>query len=401
MYVKEAMISSLSYNKIMDQVYAKAAIKELYNISQLFIDNNIKHWLDWGTVLHAYRDKKLKVEGNDLDLGVLRQDYDKVLKVFQENGIQYNQFVVMADWPKVPVPRWYWKAHVDQPGARDHNKAFMRILEKQDTPWLKNAFNHVDLYFWEMNPTYLTLSDMILQRNYVQYQEEIDTISRSDLFCWFCDPWKSNKYYRRTKKYFIEELDTIDLYGYQFPIPRYIERFLTSRYGSSWQIDRTEKEHSEYTKSGCEYEDMLKEDNITVFIEGVWDLFHQGHVELLKRAHDIYDRVVVGVASDDLATSYKRQPIISYDDRVKMLEACKYVDEIYHNAPCQNITEKVLDKSGADYGLHSVEDPNNWKAELSEAGYDQSLIDSGRAHFLSYTSYHSSDIIDKILSDQP
>ena len=79
----------------MDQVYAKGAIKELYNISQLFIDNNIKHWLDWGTLLHAYRDKKLKVKDNDLDLGVLRQDYDKVLKVFQENDIQYNQFIVI------------------------------------------------------------------------------------------------------------------------------------------------------------------------------------------------------------------------------------------------------------------------------------------------------------------
>jgi len=33
------------------------------------------------------------------------------------------------------------------------------------------------------------------------------------------------------------------------------------------------------------------------------------------------------------------------------------------------------------------------------ARYDQSLIDNGRAHFLSYTGYHSSDIIDKILKD--
>ena len=56
-------------------MYVKEAIKELYNISQLFIDNNIKHWLDWGALLYAYRDKELKVEDNeDLDLGVLRQD---------------------------------------------------------------------------------------------------------------------------------------------------------------------------------------------------------------------------------------------------------------------------------------------------------------------------------------
>ena len=81
-----------------------------------------------------------------------------------------------------------------------------------------------------------------------------------------------------------------------------------------------------------------------------------------------------------------------------MLEACKYVDEIYHNAPVINMTEKVLDSCGADYALHSVADSNNWKTELREsAKYDQSLIDSGRAHFLSYTNYHTTDIINTVL----
>ena len=50
----------------------KESIKELYNISQLFIDNNIKHQLDWGTLLYAYRDKELKVEDNEGNIATAR-----------------------------------------------------------------------------------------------------------------------------------------------------------------------------------------------------------------------------------------------------------------------------------------------------------------------------------------
>ena len=380
----------------MDETRIKETVKCLYNISQLFLDNDIKHWLDWGTLLHARRDKKLTVKDNDLDLGLLRCDYKKVLKVLKENNIQTEYYGRdNVRWPKMPIPEWYWKIHEYSNTIEEHTKSFMRVYDPR-----LDEFDHCDLYFWEDHPTHSLISDKIQYRHYVQFQQEIDSTLHSDLFCWAVDPWKPNKYLRRTKKYFVQELDTIDLYGYKFPCPRYVERFLDSRYGINWRAVLTYDEHWEYTKSGDEYRDLLKEDNITVFVEGVWDLFHQGHLQLLKRVHDIYDKVVVGIASDDLVRSYKRDPIIPYDDRVKMLEACRYVDEIYHNAPCLNITEKVLNKCGADYALHSVDDPNNWKVELREsARYNQSLIDSDRAHFLSYTGYHSSDIIDKILTD--
>ena len=357
----------------------KEALEGLYNFSQLLSQNNIKHWLDWGALLHAYRDKTIVVDiDNDVDLGLLKQDWDKVKQLLKDNNIECNEI-----------------------NTECYYMALCGILNNYD-----GSPGRIDLYFWTSDPKVSDLPETTCPNRvhsewtYNMLRREIISTPRSAFFCQGVDPNKTNAYLRRTKKYFIQELDKLDVCGYSFPVPRYLERFLAHRYGTRWQGSMTKQEHDKYIDSGLEERHFITEDDITVFVDGVWDLFHQGHVELLKRSRDSYDRVVVGIASDDLVRSYKRDPIIPYDDRVKMLEACKYVDEIYHNAPGLNITEKVLDECGADYALHSVNDSNNWKTELREsARYDQSLIDSGRAHFLSYTSYHSSDIIDKILKD--
>jgi len=364
----------------------KKTLKKLYNFSQLLTQNNIKHWLDWGALLHGYRDKEL--HDDDVDFGLLKRDWDKVRQLLQDNNISvYN------------------------PG----DPSLIRLL---NSPGDVGTWP-IDMYFWDFNPTVSNLPEALTYvldgvppvkfspntianavHRYLRVSREAVHLPRSALFCLGVDPDWPNRQLRRTKKYFIQELDKLDIDGYEFPVPRYLEKFLLYRYGTQWRSPMTKDQHEEYLASGAEEKHFVKEDNITVLVEGVWDLFHQGHVELLKRVHDIYDRVVVGIASDDLVRSYKRDPIIPYDDRVKMLEACKYVDEIYHNAPCLNITEKALDECGADYALHSVNDPTNWKTELREkAKYSQSLIDSGRAHFLSYTDYHTTDIIDKILKD--
>ena len=377
----------------MDDTSYKKTLEELYNFSQLLSQHNIKHWLDWGVLLHGYRDKKIRLDSeNDFDLGILKQDWVKVNRLLKDNSIK-NGSIFKPTGDNKPLIF---------PGEINlcNEKRFCRFRGPLSVTQVLNYGRRIDLYFWDSDPEVSNLPDTYGHRRYEMLRQEIISTPRSALFCQGLDTHKPNKYLRQTKKYFIQELDELDINGFSFPVPRYIEKFLEHRYGPHWWNSMTKQEHDEYIENGFEEEHFIKEDDITVLVEGVWDLFHQGHVELLKRVHDIYDRVVVGIASDDLVRSYKRDPIIPYDDRVKMLEACKYVDEIYHNAPCLNITEKALDECDADYVLHSVNDPNNWKTELRElARYDQSLIDSGRAHFLSYTGYHSTDIIDKILKD--
>lgn len=65
---------------------------------------------------------------------------------------------------------------------------------------------------------------------------------------------------------------------------------------------------------------------------GTFDLFHLGHVNLLKRCKDIADEVVVSLNTDAFILSYKGQPpTCTQDERKAVLEACRYVDKVIMN----------------------------------------------------------------------
>jgi cytidyltransferase-like protein len=70
-----------------------------------------------------------------------------------------------------------------------------------------------------------------------------------------------------------------------------------------------------------------------VYVDMVGDLFHPGHVTLLRAARELGDHLVVGVLSDETAAAYKRRPIMNLAERVAVIEACRYVDEVIADAP--------------------------------------------------------------------
>ena len=64
-----------------------------------------------------------------------------------------------------------------------------------------------------------------------------------------------------------------------------------------------------------------------VYVIGVFDLFHFGHVELLRRAKELGDRLIVAINGDEMVASYKRRPFLSEQDRLEVVKACRYVDD--------------------------------------------------------------------------
>ncbi len=88
-----------------------------------------------------------------------------------------------------------------------------------------------------------------------------------------------------------------------------------------------------------------------VYVDMVGDLFHAGHVSLLQEARRHGDWLVVGVLSDDTAASYKRRPVMTLAERVAVIEACRYVDEVIEDAPFQ-LTEAFLDEHAITTVVH-------------------------------------------------
>ena len=78
-----------------------------------------------------------------------------------------------------------------------------------------------------------------------------------------------------------------------------------------------------------------------VYVDMVGDLFHYGHVEILRRAKEKGDKLIVGVHSDETVMEYKRKPICNMKERIDVIKASKYVDEIIPDAPLRVSTSFV------------------------------------------------------------
>ncbi len=62
------------------------------------------------------------------------------------------------------------------------------------------------------------------------------------------------------------------------------------------------------------------------YTTGVYDLFHIGHLNLLKNAKGMCDYLVVGVTVDELVAYKGKQAMIPFEDRIEIVRSCKYVD---------------------------------------------------------------------------
>ncbi|MDR7255399.1 cytidyltransferase-like protein [Nocardioides sp. BE266] len=98
---------------------------------------------------------------------------------------------------------------------------------------------------------------------------------------------------------------------------------------------------------------MLPDDqgSARVYVDMVGDLFHAGHVALLREARRHGDQLVVGVLSDETARAYKRRPIMTLAERVAVIEACRYVDEVVPDAPFE-VTQEFLDEHAITTVVH-------------------------------------------------
>lgn len=77
----------------------------------------------------------------------------------------------------------------------------------------------------------------------------------------------------------------------------------------------------------------------------MFDLFHIGHLNILKHAKEKCDKLIVGVSTDENVLSYKhKKPAISFEERVQIIKAIRYVDFV--------VAQNDMDKFKAWENLH-------------------------------------------------
>jgi|TARA_R110002051_G_scaffold55482_3_gene103328 glycerol-3-phosphate cytidylyltransferase len=68
--------------------------------------------------------------------------------------------------------------------------------------------------------------------------------------------------------------------------------------------------------------------NIVGYTSGVYDLFHVGHLNLLKNAKGLCDQLIVGVTTDELVAYKNKKAVINHSERIEIIRSIKYVDAV-------------------------------------------------------------------------
>ncbi len=99
----------------------------------------------------------------------------------------------------------------------------------------------------------------------------------------------------------------------------------------------------------------------TVLTYGTFDLFHIGHLNLLRRLRDLGDRLIVGVSTDEFNTLKGKKTIIGFNDRIDIVRNLRCVDLAI---PEENWGQKVQDIHA--HGVHVFGMGSDWEGRFDE-----------------------------------
>ena len=131
------------------------------------------------------------------------------------------------------------------------------------------------------------------------------------------------------------------------------------------------------------------------YTTGVYDMFHIGHLNILKRAKEQCDFLIVGVSTDELVLKEKnKQTIIPFEERCAIVEAIKYVDKVVPQV------DKNKFAAWEKYGFNKMFVGSDWKGTPQWQEFEKQFAPVGvEIVYLDHTDGISSSILRERLEE--
>jgi len=137
----------------------------------------------------------------------------------------------------------------------------------------------------------------------------------------------------------------------------------------------------------------MYEKKIVGYTTGVFDMFHIGHLNILKKAKENCDYLIVGISTDELVEKYKhKKVIIPFEERMEIVKAIKYVDEVIPQTSMDKF--EAWQKIKFDRLFHG----NDWKGTSMYNEIEEKLHAVGaEVIYFPYTEGTSSTLLNEVL----
>lgn len=132
------------------------------------------------------------------------------------------------------------------------------------------------------------------------------------------------------------------------------------------------------------------------YTAGVYDMFHIGHLNVIRNAKSLCEHLIVAVSTDELVNDYKHKtPIIPYKNRAEIVSAIRFVDEV--------VPQSSMDKRQAALAYHidAMFVGDDWKGTEKWNKIEKELADVGiDVVYLPHTDGISSTMLRNMLKEK-
>ncbi len=130
------------------------------------------------------------------------------------------------------------------------------------------------------------------------------------------------------------------------------------------------------------------------YLPGAWDMFHIGHLNIISRAREYCDHLIVGVVADEALIQAKGQPaMVPLDERIEIVTSLDLVDQVVVDS--SNDKREVWSRVGFDLLFKG----DDWQGTAKGLRLEAAMQEVGVAvHYFPYTLHTSSTALRRILA---